>query len=158
MSLPERIDHTFEPFSDREFYRDPDFIRFKAGLLLPHLFGNALQEIPRDETVLYLSTFARKQFEIRIPVRSQVSFRNDTGFAIRNVSIHSIRAQKEVFHLNTLPPQKNIQLEFIEAGRYSICYLIAGNRKIERKNLTLVPRPQDDGFTPHAFSSRFQRY
>ena len=106
MSLPETIEPAFDSFSDQSLHHDPDFISMKPGSAILHLLGNALQEIPRNETVLYLNSFAKKHFEIQASVNSAIAFRNDSDFAIIHFSIYSIRAQKEVFHLNLLQPKK----------------------------------------------------
>ncbi len=158
MSFPVKKDFVFGEFTDTDWQHDPDFIRLRSPFTHLHLLGDALPEMPRDETVLYLNSFAKKHFEMQAHVASPVCFRNDSDFAILHFSILSTRAQKEVFRLNLLRPKKNIQLEFVQEGRYNFCYWISGAKKKESKTVHLTARPRNITRPPHNFSLPPQRF
>lgn len=132
-----------------KIFHDSHYITCKNWLAILHLEGKMYSENRKNETTVYLNFSPKTPIEYQIPIHSAVSLKNNSNFDIFNVSIFSIKAQREVFSLKELPSHKVMQLEFVREGFYSLFYSFAGNQNAEGRWIKIVPKPPERTQIPH---------
>ncbi len=133
-----------------KIFHDSHFVSIKSWLTLLHLEKEMLPEIRKNETAVFLHHFPKKPIEYQVPIKSPLALKNNSSFAIANLSFFSRNAQKEVFCFKDLPPHKVIQLEFVKEGFYTLFYSFPFNQKVEERLINIVPQlPQSSRIPPH---------
>jgi hypothetical protein len=121
---------------------DSQFLKIEIFQNLNQHQGKMMAGKWKNETIIYLYHFPEYSIDQKIAVGSIVSMKNNSNFAILNVSIYSKDVQKEVLTLKTLSPNQSIQFEFNKEGSFDLSYSIADNQKIEKRIFKVVSQPR----------------
>lgn len=142
--------------TEKAIYHDSRY--FRVGVLqnLIQTEGRVLAGKWKDEFTIYLYHFPEYPVAQKITVGSTVSMKNNSRFAILNVSIYLKDTKKEVLSIKRVSPSQIIQFEFSREGSYDLLYSIADNQKIEKRNIKIVPQLRKPSNLPHNFDPQLK--
>jgi hypothetical protein len=123
---PNKEPNLSSTFSARpEFDYAPQFVSFNFLDTLPVASQLPSLKVPTLKTKIFLDHYSSQGVVCEYPVKTKFNLKNDTDFALLNLTLIFRDSGKTVFSTSSLSPQKTISLSILQSGFFDLHFRVS---------------------------------